>query len=157
MTIDLKTLTKSILSVIFNLGGDIVKDGTYTRPMSLATTTGLSATNEVNAAVKLLIAAVPASAPRLRGNQRQEKLLIRASELTGVTAPAAGDYIIETITGLRRDVLSAVLDPTGQVWSFNTVRSLHQDWGDLTAHSSSEDWGDFTAAADIEDRGALYE
>lgn len=157
MTLNLNQLTKSILSTLFNLGADIVKDGTYTRPASLSAPTGVSAANEVTAAVKLLTATVPASVraiPRVSG---KEKILIRASELTAIPTPAAGDYITETLTGIRREILAALLDPTGQVWSFTTVRSLNQDYGDLAAHTTSEDWGDLTATTEIEDRGALYE
>ena len=146
MTIDLKSLTQSALNTVFSLGGDFVKDGTYLRPPSLATPTGIVAANEISVPVKLVIATAP-----------DEKIIIRASELTAISVPAAGDYIIETATGQRRDVISAALDPSGKFYTFTTRRSRHEDHGDLVAHTSSEDWGDLTAAAEVEDRGALYE
>ncbi len=161
MPLDLTSIAQSALNSVFALGGDVVKDGSYTRPASLAAPTGAVAANEVIVAVKLLIARAAARglADRLIGAPIpvEERVLIRASELAAINAPAAGDYIIETLTGIRRDVLSAVLDVAGQLWSLHTVRSLHQDYGDLTAHTTSEDWGDLTAASEVEERGAVYE
>jgi hypothetical protein len=156
MTLDLTSLTQSILATVFNLGGDIVKDVTYVRPVSLSRETGASAANEITIAAKAVIGSPPAGVPAARHTDR-ERLIIRASDINVISAPAAGDYILQTSTGLRRDVLSATLDPTGQVWSFHTVRSLHQDSGDLTAHSASEDLGDLTTHTEVEDRGSLYE
>lgn len=156
MTIDLTRLTQSILATVFNLGGDIVKDVTYVRPMSLARETGVSAANEISVATKAVIGVLPSALSPLRESD-QDKVLIRAADIVSVSAPGAGDYIIETATGLRRDVVTALRDPTGQVWSFNTVRSLHQDFGGLTAHGSAEDFGDLTATTEMEDWGALYE
>jgi hypothetical protein len=156
MTLNLKTLTESILSTVFNLGDDIVKNVTYVRPASLARETGLSAANEISVAAKAVITTLPGGAATFEPS-RKDTLLIRAADLISITTPAAGDYILETLTGLRRDVTFARLDPTGQVWSFHTVRSLHEDFGDLNPHGSSEDGGDLAAATAIEERGALYE
>ena len=155
MTLDLTSLTQSILTTVFDLGGDIVKNVSYVRPVSLAKETGESAVNEINIATRAVIGARQGSPPT-RGSD-QERLLIRAIDINAVAIPAAGDYIVQTSDGLRRDVISASLDPTGQVWSFRTVQSLHQDFGDLTAHSVSGDFDDLTTTTDVEDRGALYE
>jgi hypothetical protein len=156
MTLDLTSLTQSILATVFNLGGDIVKDVTYVRPVSLSRETGASAANEVSVATKAVIGTTPAGAPPTRVSDH-ERLLVRAVDINTISAPAAGDYMVQDSTGLRRDVISATLDPTGQVWSFRTIRSLHQDFGDLNTHSTSEDAGDLNATTEAEDRGALYE
>lgn len=157
MALDIKTLTKSAVAVLFGLGGDLVKDGTYYRPPSYNPATGQVVTAEVVVACKIFVAVVPlrqfgpwATEPRY------ELVLIRASELVGISLPAQGDYIVQA-DGTRRDVVNAPrLDPSGELWSFDTQRSLDDDWGDLTAHSSSEDWGDLTAATAFEERGALF-
>ena len=156
MTLDLTSITQSILATVFNLGDDIVKDILYVRPVSLAKETGESAVNEISVATQAVIGTSPQGPPPARGSD-QERLLIRATDINAITTPAAGDYIVQISNGLRRDVISASLDPTGQVWSFRTVHSLHQDFGDLTAHGTSDDWSGLTAATDVEDRGALYE
>ena len=156
MTLDLTSLTKSILATVFNLGGDIVKDVTYVRPVSLSRETGASAANEISVATKAVMGAALPGLATSRSSDH-ERLLIRATDINTITSPAAGDYVVQTLNGLRHEVLSATLDPTGQVWSFRTVRSLHQDFGDLTAHATGEDWGDLTATTEVEDRGALYE
>jgi hypothetical protein len=156
MTLDLKSLTRSILATVFNLGGDVVKSVSYVRPVSLAKETGESAVNEITVATQAVIGTPPQGSPPTRVSDH-ERLLIRATDINAITTPAAGDYIVENSNGLRRDVISASLDPTGQVWSFRTVHSLHQDFGDLTAHGPSGDFGDLTTTTDAEDRGALYE
>ena len=156
MTLDLTSLTQSILATVFNLGGDIVKDVTYVRPVSLAKETGETAVNEISVATQAVIGGPPQGLPPTRVNVH-ERLLIRGTDINAISTPAAGDYIVQNSNGLRRDVISASLDPTGQVWSFRTVHSLHQDFGDLTAHGTSDDWSGLTVATDVEDRGALYE
>jgi hypothetical protein len=156
MTLDLTSLTQSILATVFDLGGDIVKNVSYIRPVSLAKETGESAVNEISVTAKAVIgAALPGFA--VSRSSDHERLLIRATDINTISAPAAGDYIVQTSSGVRHDVISASLDPTGQVWSFRTVRSLHQDFGDLTAHNASGDFGNLTTTTDVEDRGALYE
>jgi len=156
MTLDLTSLTQSILTTVFNLGGDVVKSVSYVRPVSLARETGETAVNEISVDTQALIGTPPQSLSPTRVNAH-ERLLIRATDINAITTPAAGDYIVQNSNGLRRDIISASLDPTGQVWSFITVHSLHQDFGDLTAHGASDDWSDLTATTEAEDRGALYE
>jgi hypothetical protein len=156
MTLDLTSLTQSILVTVFNLGGDVVKDVSYVRPVSLAKETGESAANEISIATQAVIGSPSQGSPSPRASDR-ERLLIRATDINAIATPAAGDYIVQNSNSLRRDVISASLDPTGQVWSFLTVHSLHQDFGDLAAHSASDDWSDLTASTEAEDRGALYE
>lgn len=156
MTLDLKSITQSILTTVFNLGGDVVKSVSYVRPVSLAKETGESAVNEITVATQAVIGTPPQGSPPTRVSDH-ERLLIRATDINAITTPAAGDYIVQDSNGLRRDVISASLDPTGQVWSFRTVHSLRQDFGDLTAHNVTGDFGDLTTTTDVEDRGALYE
>lgn len=156
MTLDLKSITQSILTTVFNLGGDVVKSVSYVRPVSLARETGETAVNEISVTTQAVIGTPPQGASPTHVNDH-ERLLIRATDINAITTPAAGDYIVQNSNGLRRDVISASLDPTGQVWSFRTVQSLHQDFGDLTAHGASGDFGNLTTATDAEDRGALYE
>ena len=79
------------------------------------------------------------------------------------TAPVA--EIEQALTDIERvrqnresgepTVLGAHLDATGLLWTFQTVRSLNEDWGDLTAAAVSADWGDLTAATEFEDRMSL--
>jgi hypothetical protein len=156
MTLDLKSITQSILTTVFNLGSDVVKSVSYVRPVSLAKETGESAVNEISVATQAAIGGPPQGSPPTPASEH-ERLLIRAIDISAISTPAAGDYIVQNSNGLRRDVISASLDPTGQVWSFRTVHSLHQDFGDLATHSASGDFGDLTTTTDAEDRGALYE
>jgi hypothetical protein len=156
MSVDLKGITKTALATLFGLGVDFIKDGTYVRPASFNPQTGLTVSAEQTAAVKMLLAHYQ---PRELGlvviQPGDEKVIIRASEVAAIPSPVSGDYLIQASDGQRRDLLSALLDRTGELWVFQTQRSMHQDWGDLTAFSVSEDWGDFADATDLDDWGTL--
>jgi len=65
--------------------------------------------------------------------------------------PDAGDYLTEIISGQRREVIAARLDPTGSFWIMQVRRTTTEDWGDLDLFSQSEDWGDLTAAVVFDD------
>lgn len=47
--------------------------------------------------------------------------------------------------------LAARLDPSGEFYTFQTVRSMDEDWGGLATQTVSEDWGDLTAATAFDD------
>lgn len=152
MAINITKAVKSGLDVLFTVAGELVRSATYYRPASFSSATGQSASAEQTAGVTMLVAAYR---PRELGTviiqPGDEKVLVRAAELAGIASPAVGDYFIEATTGQRRDVLAAMLDVTGLLWTFQTVRSLNEDWGDLTAAAVSADWGDLTAATESED------
>ena len=147
MSFNLPILTQRALASVFRLGAPIVRDGVFHRPQ-----TNVAA--EASAPCKFIGAHVWSMnylglAPVAPGT---ENLLIRASDLLAITAPAAGDYIVENASGLRRNVSASRLDPSGQFYVFQCVRSIDEDWGGLTAQTVSEDFGDLTAATTFEDR-----
>jgi hypothetical protein len=154
MAINLPSLTRRALNAVFRLGPPLVRAGVFHRPTAFNQSTGWTVTAEVAAPCQFLGAHVLSGgylglAPVVPGT---ENLLIRASELTAVAAPGAGDYIVENTTGLRRNVQASRLDPSEQFYVFQCIRSGDEDWGDLTAHTVSEDFGDLTAATAFEDR-----
>ena len=153
MALNLTKAFRSALDILFNVAGELVRGATYYRPASFSSATGQTAATEQTAAVQMLVTNYRVSdSPTVVFQPGNEKALVRASEFAAITAPAAGDYLIETATGQRRDVLAARLDATGLLWTFQTLRSLHEDWGDLTTAALSADWGDLTAATEFEDR-----
>jgi len=156
MTVNLTAALKRALDILFKLAGELVRSATYYRPASFSSATGQTVSTEQMANINALVASYRA---RELGTvviqPGDEKVLVRASELAAIPSPGAGDYLVETASGQRRDVLSARLDPTGQLWTFQTVRSPNEDWGDLTAATVSADWGDLTAATEFEDRMGL--
>jgi hypothetical protein len=154
MSLNLPILTRRALAAVFRLGTPIVRDGVFCRPTAFNQSTGWTFTAEVFAPCKFIGAHVSSIgflglAPVVPGT---ENLLIRASELAAITLPGVGDYIIENATGLRRNVSAARLDPSGEFYVFQCVRSADEDWGDLTAHTVSEDFGDLTTTTVFEDR-----
>ena len=80
-----------------------------------------------------------------------EKCFVRAGELASITLPGAGDYLTETISGLRREVIAARLDPTGSFWVIQARRFATEDWGDLAAMTQGEEWGDLSGAVLFDD------
>ena len=157
MPLNLPSLTRRALAAVFRLGSPVVRDGVFYRPPAFNAATGWTITAEATAACKFVGAHVISGgylglAPVVPGT---ENLLIRASEVVTIAAPASGDYIIENTTGQRRNVQAARLDPSGEFYVFQTVRSADEDWGDLVAHTLTEDFGDLTAATAFEDRMAL--
>lgn len=150
MSFNLTILTRRALAAVFRLGPPMVQDALFVRPQK-------DASAEVRASCKTIGTHVVSGfylglAPITPGT---ENLLIRASELASIPAPAAGDYIIENSSGLRRNVQAARLDPSGEFYVFQCMRTSDEDWGDLTPHSVSEDFGDLTTATTFEDRMAL--
>jgi hypothetical protein len=152
MAINITKAVKGGLDVLFTVAGELVRSATYFRPSSFSSATGQSAAAEQTAGVTMLVASYR---PRELGTvviqPGDEKILVRAAELAAIGSPASGDYLVEATTGQRRDVLAAKLDATGLLWTFQTARSLNEDWGDLTAAGVSADWGDLTAVTESED------
>lgn len=156
MALNLTKAFKSGLDILFTVAGELVRGGTYYRPASFSSATGQTSATEQMATVQMLVTNYRVSdSANVVFQPGNEKALVRAAELASIGAPAAGDYLIESATGQRRDVLGAYLDPTGLLWTFQTVRSLNEDWGDLTADTLTEDFGDLTAATAFEDRMSL--
>ncbi len=154
---NLPSLTRRGLNAVFRLGPAVVRAAVYVRPPAFNRATGWTENAEVSANCQFVGGQIQSAnylglAPVVPGT---EKLIVRASELTAISNPAAGDYLIETLTGLRRNVEAARLDPTGEFYTLQTVRSADEDWGDFSAHTLSEDFGDLTMATAFEERGAL--
>jgi hypothetical protein len=153
MAFALPTLTRRALAAVFRLGAPVVRSGTYVRPPTFNSTTGQMISAEASAACSFVGAHVQSAfhlglAPVVPGTER---LLIRASELAVITSPARGDYLVENVTGLRRNIEGARLDVSGEFYTFQALASLDEDWGDLAAHSTTDDWGDLTAATTFDD------
>lgn len=157
MSFNLPSLTRRALDAVFRLGAPVVRAGVYYRPTAFNSATGWTVAAEAMASCKFIGAHVISGgylglAPIVPGT---ENLLIRASELAAITAPGQGDYLVENTTGLRRNVQASRLDPSGEFYVFQTVRSADEDWGDLMALTVAEDFGDLTATTVFEDRMSL--
>ncbi len=71
-----------------------------------------------SAAVAFLVAPVPANL--LVGDSiepNDEQILIDADDMASLVNPQPGDYLVETASGLRRDVITAHLDMTRTMWT----------------------------------------
>ena len=152
MAINITKAFRSGLDILFNVAVELVRDATYYRPASFSKATGLTTSAEQAATVKALLTNYrPQEFGTVVIQPGDDKVLVRAVELAGITALAAGDYLIEASTGQRRDVLAAKLDATGLLWTLQTARSLNEDWGDLAAVTASVDFGDLSATTETED------
>ncbi len=157
MSLNLPTLTRKALAAVFRLGAPVVRSGTYVCPPTFNSTTGQMVSAEATATCQFIGAHIVSAgylglAPVVPGTER---LLIRASELAAIAAPGRGDYLVENASALRRNIEGARLDPSGEFYTLQALRSLDEDWGDLTAHTVAEDHGDLTAATTFDDRLTL--
>jgi hypothetical protein len=152
---NLTTITKSAIDVLFRLGGEFVKDVTYVRPPGVNPNTGQVAGGEVRVSAKAI---VPSYAPAgfALPDRYTTRVVLKAADLTGIPNPAAGDYIVLP-DATRLDVITAKIDVTGQIWLFDTEETPNEDFGDLTAHGSSADYGDLAAHGSEEDYGILFQ
>src|ERR1051325_5751450 len=154
---NLSRLVHSGLNVAFNIVPPLVRAGSYLRPPSFNPATGATTSAEILSQCSALI--VPVTSGRYLGFTTiapgTELLLIRASELLSIPDPAEGDYFIESTTGIRRNIRAARLDFTGENFSFQSERSLDEDWGDLTPATSFDDRGDLGAALASDDWGSI--
>ena len=149
-------LTQGI-ATIFALGGEIIKTAVYVRPAGLSSYSGNTAANELRASCNLLVASYQLQRPRTGDPQEVfERVFIRASELVSIPEPSPLDYIDESNSNIRREVLSSIQDATGLLWIFETKRIYgNQDYGDLTVWTSQEDWGDLTLVSEQDENGVL--
>jgi hypothetical protein len=139
------------LDLAFELAGELVRDCVFYKTESNAGT-GLVAMGALYAPVKALF--VDYHAQDIDGSSvllGDEKCFIRSGEMASLTLPGAGDYLTETLSGLRREVIAARQDPTGSFWVMQARRSAGEDWGELNPAAQSEDWGDLAAAAVFDD------
>jgi hypothetical protein len=155
---NLPRLVHSGLNVAFNLGPPLVRAGSYIRPASFNPATGATTGTEILSLCSALIA--PLTSARYLGFitvlPGAELLIIRASELLSIPDPTEGDYFVETLTGIRRNIRFGRLDFTGEYYSFQSERTLDQDWGDLTPATTFDDWGDLTPNTTSDDWGPLF-
>ena len=102
----LKKVATQTCGHLFDYYAEFVLGGTYHRGAGTAT-------------VKFLTTPVPAAllaAGTVQAND--EQVFIEATALASVTNPQPGDYLTETASGLRRDIVAAQLDLTRTMWTF---------------------------------------
>ena len=149
--IPLQSMVGPQLDLAFVMAAELVRDCVFYKTESSAGT-GLLTMAALYASVKALC--VPYRSQDIDGSAvlvGDEKCFVRAGELASITLPGAGDYMTETVSGLRREVIAARLDPTGSFWIIQARRFALEDWGDLGAATQGEDWGDLTAAVLFDD------
>jgi hypothetical protein len=142
--IDLETLVQRNLDTLFSLAGQWARGCIFFKTQS-DTGTGLLDIAALCAPVTAIF--VPYHSQDIDGSSvlvGDEKAFIRAADLASITAPGAGDNLVETVSGLRRVVIASRLDPTGAFWTFQARRAGSEDWGNLTAATSDEDFGDLS-------------
>ena len=151
----LKQLVHQSLAVLFALD-DVARAAVFYRPAGFNPQTGLFAANEIAAPCTILVLGYrPFELGIIPEPANQEKLIVRTEDLAGVSAPGPGDFLVETATGQRRDVLAAQADHLGEYWLFHAQRCADEDWGDLAAAILSEDFSDLAPATASDDYGAL--
>ena len=157
MSLNLKQLVHQSLAVLFGLGEDVAQEVVFYRPAGFNAQTGAFAESEATATGRMLVLGYrPFELGNITESADNEKIIMRAGELAGIDTPAPGDFLIETASGQRRDILAAKADHLGEYWLFQARRSNVEDWGGLAAATAAgEDRGDLAAATAAEDWGTL--
>jgi hypothetical protein len=150
--LDLQRLVRSGVALAFELAAGLVRRCSFYKTES-GPATGLVNGCLGYAAVEALF--VDYRSQDIDGSAvvlGDEKAFVRSSELVGVYPPGPGDFLTETVSGLRRLVVAARQDPTGSVWVMQVRRCAGEDWGSVAVGwASREDWGGLGAAVVFED------
>jgi hypothetical protein len=150
--LDLEGLVRRCVGLAFVLAGGLVRRCTFYKTKS-GPATGLVGGCVAYGTVNALF--VDYRSQDIDGSSvvvGDEKAFVRGAELAGVYPPGPGDFLTESVSGLRRLVVAARLDPTGAVWVMQVRRTAAEDWGGLSLGGvSREDWGVLELAAVFED------
>ena len=136
---------------LFVIAAEIVRECVFYKTQSSAGT-GLLEPGALSSTIKMIAGAYRSG--DIDGSSVQigdERLIIRAKDLSLIPMPGPDDYLIETLTGLRRNVIAARLDVTGTFWTIQARRSYGEDWGDLNFATLAEDWESLNEATLFED------
>ena len=124
--IGLQALLKPQMDAAVALAGQIVRDCIFYKTESNAGT-GLLVMTALSASVKALVT--------LYGHRDidglsilfgDEKLIVRSAQLSTITNPGAGDYMLDVLTGVRWEVITAHQDPTATFWVFQCRRTPNE-------------------------------
>jgi hypothetical protein len=105
-TAQLHSIAQKTCGKLFEFYSEFLVAGTYHRG------------DAASATVDFLIAPVPANL--LVGDNvepNDEQIFIDADDMSALVNPQPGDYLIETASGLRREVITAHLDMTQTMWT----------------------------------------
>ena len=155
MNLGLSNISRQAIGLLFGIT-DLVKGISFVRPAGFNPTTGVFTASETVVAANMVVLGsrpIDFSDPATR--LTHDRVVIRGAELASITAPGPGDYLVESASGHRRDMLAAALYDLGNFWVFATLKSIHEDWGGLAAATLTEDRGDLATATVLEDFGTL--
>ena len=102
----LQKIAQNTCGKLFEFYAEFLVAGTYHRG------------DAASAEVAFLVGPVPAN--MLFGSKidpNDEEILIDATDMAALANPQPGDYLVETESGLRRNVIAAHLDMTRTMWT----------------------------------------
>ena len=156
--LNIASLAEKGLNIAFTTASDLTRSATYYRVTDYQWNATTGKLDEVTTTKACKIIVLPYLPEQINGvdiKQGDERILVRSSELSGLTNPGPGDYIIEA-GGIRRNVKASFLDSTGKLYEFQGRKPADDepedqagaqpiDWGSLATKTESEAWGDMTA------------
>jgi hypothetical protein len=105
-TPQLHAIAQKTCGKLFDYYAEFLVAGTYHRG------------DAASATVAFLIAPLPANLLfGAKVDPNDEQILIDATDMATLVNPQPGDYLVETASGLRRDVITAHLDLTRTMWT----------------------------------------
>lgn len=129
----------------FDIAGELVRSCLVYKTESPATT-GLLSPASLSASTRALF--VDYHSQDIDGSAvlvGDEKAFVLADEISEVS-PAAGDTVLEVLSGIRREVIAARMDPSDSFWVLQVRQFFNEDWSDLARATVLEDWGNLTTA-----------
>jgi hypothetical protein len=161
MALPLQNIVKRAADLAWSVFAELTRLGTYKHISGYVydAATGVNTTTVQSANVTMLITLYQSSeVDGANVKYGDEKVLVRASEMTSITDAVPGDWIESD--GKRFDVKAVLKDASQQIFIFQTRREVldltdtfttFADWGDLSAATSSEDWGNLELHTSSED------
>lgn len=107
-------IVREAIDILFGVYGQVVIAATYKRE------SGSPPVVTHSAPVKMLVLPVAVrDTDAMMVYPGDERILIREGELATVPNPQSGDYLVETTSSLRRNVMVSQHDSTRQLWTFH--------------------------------------
>lgn len=125
MSIPFNSIVAGALTTVWTQCAQLVKAGTYTHVGTPTYDPVTGIPTPVNTAVAVNALILGFKTKEIDGEvvkNGDQKLLVRASEMTGITEAGVDDYFTETATATVWRVLSFMLDPTKQFYVFHARR-----------------------------------
>lgn len=128
MSIPIHSLVLSTLATVWDQCAELIKAGTFNHVETPTYTEATGEVTPVNVTKSVNVILLNFKQKQIDGQivkTGDKKILLRASELAtapAITQPGTDDFITETATGFRWDVIGITIEPTNQFYIIHARR-----------------------------------